>query len=200
MAKARQVWPASRLLHSAWIGSSAGAVMVASGVGGKPVVQLAHRVRHVQGLQHPERIGLMGAIAHPRARAARIDGHLQVVRGVADHERALGRHAEFAHELVQHARVRFARGLVRRARTVEHALQRHGVQHLVEPAAALARGHGQVIALGTKRFERLDHTLEQGRWYRLRGDVVIGVVLTKRYKFGIADLRIQGTNRLRQAQ
>jgi hypothetical protein len=65
----------------------------------------------------------MRAITHAHTGATGIERHLQVMRGVAHHQHTLGRHAKFLHQLLQHQGVRFAGGLIGRARTVKQALQ-----------------------------------------------------------------------------
>ena len=57
----------------------------------------------------------MRAIAHPHAGAARVQGHLQVVRGVTDHQGALGPGAKLAHQFVEHQGAGLARRLIGRA-------------------------------------------------------------------------------------
>jgi hypothetical protein len=83
------------------------------------------------------------------------------VRGVADHQRAFGRHVEFFHQFVQHARIAACR-VSSAVREPSKALaQCHRLQRLVEPAARLARGHGQLVAARAQRVQHLQHAVEQ---------------------------------------
>lgn len=83
------------------------------------------------------------------------------MRGVANHQRSLGFHTEFGHQLVQHQRTGLASGLVGRARAVKQSLELRILQRMVEPHAALARGHAQPVAalaqLGKQRQDAVKH-------------------------------------------
>jgi hypothetical protein len=46
----------------------------------------------------------------------------------------------------------------------------------------------------------LHHTIEQRRRHGLQRNVVIGVMVAKRHQLGVADLRVQGADRLGQTQ
>jgi hypothetical protein len=71
--------------------------------------------------------------------------------------------AELAHQLVQHQRMRLARGLVGGARAVEHAVQFLGRQRLVEPATRLAGGHRQQVVPLLQLTQQRQHAVEQAQ-------------------------------------
>ena len=86
-------------------------------------MQLLHRVRNKAWVQGFKLAVVVCAVAHAHTGATRIHRHLQVVRGVANHQGALGLHAKLTHQLVQHAWVRLARGFVGSTRCVKQAMQ-----------------------------------------------------------------------------
>jgi hypothetical protein len=125
----------------------------------QPVVQFGACCAPRTAARALEGSRLVRAVADAHARRAGVARQLQVVRGVADHQRALGRHAELGHQLLQHQRVRLAGGLVGGARGVEQAVQLRLRQRLVQAAAALAGGHGQQVVA---RLQRLQHGQRAG--------------------------------------
>ena len=56
----------------------------------------------------------MCAITHADAGALGIKGHLQVMGGIADHQRASWFNAELSHQFIQHPGMRLASSLVSR--------------------------------------------------------------------------------------
>ena len=108
----------------------------------------------------------MGTVAHAHCGAPGVEGHLQIVRGVAHHQGAFGRYAQFGHQLVEHARMGLARRLVRRSRGVKKIFERDVAQGLVQAPAAFACGYRQkMLAL----LERGQHVHDA----RKQGDVVL---------------------------
>ena len=72
----------------------------------QPVVQLARsNARRTAALNAANALVLVRAVADATLARAGVGRELQVVRGVADHQRALGRDAELVHQLEQHPRV-----------------------------------------------------------------------------------------------
>src|SRR3990167_949387 len=194
MANARQVCPAyttsketarppstrSPLPQSGKTGSlpKDGMTSPDSGVGTEPVVQLAHRMRDMQRGQRAKRFEPVSPIAHSNARAPRVERHLQVVGGVANHQGARGCDVKLTHEFVQHDRTGLACGFIGRARSVEQALQLHGSQGLVEPAPALSRGHCQPVVPALEFGQQRQHTFKKADVVLTR-QVVVAVTLPK---------------------
>ena len=118
--------------------------------------------------QRTKGIRCVGTVTHANAGATGIDGHLQVVRRVANHQHARRIHTQLGHELVQHARVRLAGSFIGGARGVEQALQFHCRETGVQPAAALAGGHGQRMLALAKIGQHGEHPLEQADAVLLR--------------------------------
>ena len=121
-------------------------VLSFSGFARQPSVQLGHRVRNHQRLQARQALHRVRAVTDGHAGAAGVERHLQVVRGVANHQQALGRHIQFSHQLLQHQRMRFTCRLVRRARAVKHPAQCGALQRFVQAAPTFAGGYGQQMA------------------------------------------------------
>eukprot|EP01137_Pigoraptor_chileana_P009994 Opistho-2@59040 len=92
-----------------------------SGMGAQPAIELGRRMGHEARREGLEGRRLVRAEADGDAGRAGIGGELQVVRGVADHQRAGRRDAQLGHQLLQHARMRLGRGLVGGAGGVEQA-------------------------------------------------------------------------------
>src|SRR6218665_2355310 len=92
-------------------GGGGGGVAAVSGFLQQPIAQFAHRVGDEQRGQRLECFGPMGAVAHPHAGAARVDGHLQAVGGAADQQQALRRPVEFGLQFLQLHRGGLAGGL-----------------------------------------------------------------------------------------
>jgi hypothetical protein len=88
--------------------------------------------------QRMEGVGLVGAVTHAHAGAAGVQRHLQVVRGVADHQRALGGTPNSRHQFLQHAGVRACRRSRRPCGSRQTCPQLHRMQRVVQPAPALA--------------------------------------------------------------
>ncbi len=59
-----------------------------SGIGTQPAMQLRDVMRHINGAKGVKRFGLMRAITHANARAPGVQGHLQIMGGVTNHQRA----------------------------------------------------------------------------------------------------------------
>ena len=98
-------------------------------------MQRVHRVKHLQRVQDLERVGLMRTVTHPQTGAAGIQRHLQIMGRVTNHQHPGRGHAELRHQLVQHARVRLASGLICRAGTIKHTLECHAVQRFIQTLA-----------------------------------------------------------------
>ena len=116
---------------------------------------------HELGVEVVQHRVLVGAIAHADAGATGIARQLQVVRGVANHQCALGRGVEFRHQFAQHARVRLAGGFIGGAGGVETRAQRQCGKGQIEPDARLAGGHGQFEAARAQQVEHRQHAVEQ---------------------------------------
>ena len=69
-------------------------------------------MRDVERVEGCKARRLMRTVADTDAGAAGVLCHQEVMRGVADHQGALGWDVEFFHQLVQHQRVGFACSLV----------------------------------------------------------------------------------------
>mmetsp|Transcript_45465 Transcript_45465/g.107317 ORF Transcript_45465/g.107317 Transcript_45465/m.107317 type:complete len:260 (+) Transcript_45465:417-1196(+) len=143
-------------------------------MGQQPVVQLAGRVGHEQRAVFGEGLMVMGAKTHADAGHAGVGGQLQIVRRVTDHQRALGLHAELAHQLQQHLRVGLGAGLVGGAGGIEHLRELGMRQHPVQAHAVLAGCHGQPVVAGLQRLQHLDAAVEQ-RHLVLGAQVVVAV-------------------------
>ncbi len=103
----------------------------------------------------------MRAVPHADARRVRVDRHLQVVRGVADHHRARKVLPEFAREFVQHGGMRLGEGFVGATRAVERAREPHFVERAIQADAALAGRDREEITLLAQFLQQLAHAGEQ---------------------------------------
>ena len=124
-------------------------------------MQFAHRFCHDQGAQGRKRGGIVGTIGYANAGTTGIQRHLQVVRGVANHQHTLGRHVKFGHQLLQHQRVGLTSGLVCGARTIKHATQGGAVQRIVQAPAAFARGHSEPMPTGAQILQEWQNAFKQ---------------------------------------
>ena len=109
---------------------------------------------HKQGLQRSKSLGTVGPVAHRHAGTTGIARHLQVVRGVADHQGALRRNTKLGHQLVEHQWMRFALCLVSRTRGIKQLPQFNRPQGSIQTTATFASGHGQQVLA---RLEFMQH-------------------------------------------
>ena len=129
----------------------------------------------------------MGAIAHAHAGTARRLRHLQIVRGVANHQRALGRHVELGHQLVQHQRMGFARCFIGGAR-VEHTPQLAECSASLRPRRFFARGHRQQVTTLAQHLQQRQRAVKQAQVVLVL-QVVVAVAVAQ---FGVARRRYIG--------
>ena len=141
----------------------------------------------------------MGAVVHANAGATGIGRQLQVVRGVAHHQGALGWHTQLCHQLMQHARMRLARGLIGGAAGMEQVFQVHMRQGLVQPPSAFPGGHGQEVLTRFQIGQHLQYTGEQ-RNLVLLASVMVFIALAQQRVFLLGDIGRRMRQCLTQAQ
>jgi|GEM_PF-4422244 len=129
---------------------------------------------HHPGGEGGESRGFMRTIGHGDRGGSGVGGHLQVMRGIADHQRALRLDTKLAHQLHQHPRVGLGAGFVSCAGAIEHVAQLHVLQRFVQALAALAGGHGQPVLPRLEHGQHLQRALEQAELV-LTGEVVVAV-------------------------
>jgi hypothetical protein len=115
------------------------------------------------------------AVAHAQAGGAGIAGQLQVVRGVADHQRAL--RASVPNSAISSCSMRGC-GLPAVSSAVRVAsntrCRLHRLQRFVQAAAALAGGHRQPVVARLQRLQHLQRAVEQHQLVLAR-EVVVAV-------------------------
>ena len=99
------------------------------------------QLRHVLGREHRvtslQLLYRMRTVLDGDAGRARVIGHEQVVRRVADHNGATHVLPQFPCQFLQHCRMRFGKCLVGATGRIEGGQQAGGVQRAVQPDAAL---------------------------------------------------------------
>ena len=108
-----------------------------------------------------ELVVLVRAEGHRDACAAGVGGELEIVRRVTDHQGAVGRRAELAHQLDKHQRVGLAARLVGRAGGVEQARQGRAGERLIEAAARLAGSDCEPVVARLQREQHLQRAVEE---------------------------------------
>ena len=116
----------------------------------------------------------MRAIIHPQTGNPGVFRHLQVVRGIADHQGLFRRKEQFVHQFEQHLRMRFGKALVSTARGREELSQSAVRQRTIESATTLAGGDCQTETRCLKFGQQLRNPRKQAQ-ILITGKVVMPV-------------------------
>ena len=155
-------------------------------------------MRNEQWFERIECVGMVRTVAHADAGAAGIDGHLQVVRGIADHQGPLTADTHLRHQLAQHPGIRFAGGLVRGPGAVEQPAQFDRLQDFVEAPSRLAGRNGQPVLTRLQVVEHWQHAVEKRQVVLVR--LVVVPIATAQFRvFRLRDVGGCMRKRLHQA-
>ena len=142
----------------------------------------------------------MHAIAHTHRPGSGARRHVQIELGIAHHQRLGRRDAEFFEYLHQHQRLGLGRRLVCATGSMKEPHQPVPCHDTIEPAAALTRRYRYQMPLGFEQMQRFQSAVEEPRGLDIGFDEPVGIAVAVKLCLLLAHARVQGSDRLRQAE
>ncbi len=104
----------------------------------------------------------MHTVTHGECAGAGVPGHLQIIFGIANHQRLLCLHSQLIQQLVDHRRIWLGGGLIGTSCGKKPLFQTALFQNLSQSHTALAGGDGEPVAVPLQLLQHSMNTWKQG--------------------------------------